>query len=313
MNNILLPVPQYHIAGIGAIGTLLAASACRGGGDVRLILKNEKQLQHYNSVLLRLNTNSLNFSCHPPAVSLECMDEPISFLICCTKAYDVAALLSSLAPCLNPKSIIILLHNGLGVIEELHHRFPGLRFISGVTTLGGYLEQPYTVNAFLQGKTILGATVGTFSTTERNKVSTFFHASSLEYEWAKEVMPFIWDKFAINCSINLLTALYSCTNGHLLAHREQLSCLTHEIVTVLNAYNVAITPEYLFEKVCCVLEYTAANYSSMYQDVKKRRVSEINYLNKYLISLAKQKEMLTPLNSRLVACFDEEFLGNCIV
>ncbi len=295
--------PLWHIAGIGAIGSVIATSFCRGEQSVQLILKNEKQLETYQKSKLTITSDRFKYQCHPFAQLNSSLSEPIGFLICCTKAHDVLPLLKSLKLVLLPESIIILIHNGMGVIEEISAELPHLRIISGITSLGGYLEKPYKVKAFLNSPIYLGETIGHFSSEEIESIKNSFRKSALECEWTESIQSLIWNKFAINCSINILTALFSCKNGMLMQHQELLKQFTQEIAVVLQAYKIPITAEELLRKVDEVIRNTADNYSSMYKDIKNNRLSEIHYLNGRLIQLAEHKNINIPVANRLLHQF----------
>ncbi len=88
----------------------------------------------------------------------------------------------------------------------------------------------------------------------------------------------LWRKLALNCAINPLTVLHDCRNGELLQHREQLSGLCEELVELLEAGGQPAAASDLQGEVLRVIEATAANYSSMYQDVRLGRRTEIAYL-----------------------------------
>lgn len=297
----------WHIAGIGAVGTIIATNFCRANLPVQLILKNEKQLAEYQQSQLTITTDTYNYTCHPQATSASSLHEPIDRLICCTKAYHVSPLLDSLQANLTEESIIILLHNGVGVLDEVRTKWPHLRIISGITTLGGYLEKPYAVQAFLKGSVSLGSTVGNFSKEDIRIVEAAFIQSGLTCVWAEDIQELIWDKFAINCSINILTAVFNCKNGELIKHTKLVQQLTKEIALVLSSYNVPMDAALLFERACKVIENTAQNYSSTFQDVKFKRLTEMDYLNGRLMLLAKQKEIEIPLTEKLLAVFYTRF------
>jgi 2-dehydropantoate 2-reductase len=297
----------WHIAGVGAMGTIIAASFCRGQQTVELILKSEDTVSFYNSFGLRIVADSMQFKCHPKAVAYNSIETPIQRLICCTKAYDVSNLLFSLRDYLTKESIIILIHNGMGVLGEIKMQLPELRIISGITTVGGYLTEPYSVQAFLKGSTILGETLGHFTEEEILNIKEAFNKSSLNLTWTETINELIWDKFSINCSINLLTALFSCKNGELLHHADLLKNVTQEIALILSAYDKDIVADSLFAKVCTVIENTAGNYSSMNQDIKNNRLTEIHYLNAYLLQLAEQKNIPAPLTKDLLTRFYKQF------
>ena len=293
----------WYVAGIGAIGSIIAANLCRGLQPVKLLLKNEEQLEIYRKSQLSITTDSFSYEDHPLACLASTVSQPIRYLICCTKAYDVLPFLKSVSSFLSKKSIIILIHNGIGVIEEVNAEFPYLRIISGITSIGGYLEKPYSVRAFLNSPLYLGETIGHYSSEEISYIKNAFNNSFLELEWTNCIDTLIWNKFAVNCSINILTALFLCKNGLLLQHSELLTQLTQEISIVLQALKVNISSGDLLKNVINAIQNTADNYSSMYKDVMRGRSTEIHYLNCRLIELAQEKNLPTSVNCSLVEQF----------
>lgn len=287
-----------HIAGIGALGSVLAASFCRSDYPIHLLLKKH-QLIVYNESYLTMINGEEKYTCHPPAMDIEHVNEPIDFLICCVKSYDITNVLMQLENRLHQHSIIILIHNGLGIVDEIKMQLPQLRIISGVCTIGAYLEKPFMVHAFLEGKVHLGCILGQFKAQEIEVISTAFQQANLPYQWEDDIEPLIWEKFALNCSINILTALFNCKNGDLLLHGELLEKMTYEIAQVISAYGMSMSGKDLYIKVIQLLKRVGNNYSSTYKDVQHKRRTEIPYLNGYLIKLAQQQQIPTPVNIEL--------------
>ena len=159
------------------------------------------------------------------------------------------------------------------------------------------------MRAFLSGKICLGPMLSSFNKFEKTEISSAFRLAGLLYEWEDDIAAKRWEKFAISCSINLLTVLFNCNNGELLLHREELKEITNEISTILQAYEVEISSRDLLLRVINVIEDTAENYSSMYIDIQNNRKTELHYLNEYLIKLAQEKGIDAPVNRKKV----EEF------
>lgn len=296
--------PTWHIAGIGALGSLIAGSFCHAGHAVNLLLKHENQLTTYRQSTLTVIDDTKTFTCHPPATVIDRLgNEPIHYLICCVKAYEITKLLMHLNNHLSEQSIIILVHNGMGVLAEIKAQLPRLRIVTGISTIGGYLEEPFTVRAFLDGKFHFGSAIGAFSPNEIKTICTLFQKAALPYQWENNINHFMWEKFSLNCSVNILTALFNCKNGDLLTHVESLKMMTQEVAQVIRAYGVALSANDLYLKVTHLLHRVANNYSSMYKDVKNNRPTELRYLNEHLIELAQRKNIATPFNKQLLNQF----------
>lgn len=294
----------WHLAGAGALGSLVTSCFVEANQEVNLILKDENQLALYQQSGLTITAEGNTFRCCPNALDIRHLPHTlIDYLICCVKAYDITPLLLQLKHQLHKNSIIILIHNGLGVLDEIQASLPELRVISGVCTLGAYIECPFTVRAFLEGRLYLGEGAGQFSTHEIDMICTTFQMTKLPFQWERSIKPMAWEKFAINCTINVLTALLSCRNGDLLAHHELLKNMTNEVAQVANSYSVNLSADQLLLKVIRVLKGTSENYSSMYKDVQKKDTTELYYLNEYLIKLAEQKKIPTPINNEMLNKF----------
>jgi 2-dehydropantoate 2-reductase len=55
----------------------------------------------------------------------------------------------------------------------------------------------------------------------------------------------------------------------------------------------------MYQKVITVINKTAENTSSMRQDVLNHRKTEIDYMNGYMIKLARQHSLASPVNAQL--------------
>ncbi len=86
-----------------------------------------------------------------------------------------------------------------------------------------------------------------------------------------------WLKLIINCVINPLTAIYDCENGKLLEGkwRSQIVSLVNEAVAVAETQNVFLDAKMCHREVLRVAQETALNSSSMLQDIKQQRRTEI--------------------------------------
>ncbi|KZT57824.1 hypothetical protein CALCODRAFT_555102, partial [Calocera cornea HHB12733] len=132
------------------------------------------------------------------------------------------------------------------------------------------------------------------------------------YEWLQVKL---MKKLCVNCCVNPLTALMDVTNGELLGSVDAYNLLRmvcHEAWEVFRAHAQAagpptttnlvmanLYPAKLEEEVTRVIGHTAKNFSSMLQDIRNGRVTEIEYMNGYLIRLGRQYGLQTPVNHTL--------------
>jgi len=118
-----------------------------------------------------------------------------------------------------------------------------------------------------------------------------------------------WLKLIINCVINPLTAVHQCANGELLNENWQkiIYSLVAEAVAVAKSQNVSLTTEECYREVLLVAKETALNHSSMLQDVKQQRRTEIQQLTGYLINAGKTAGVATPTHQQLLNQFQQSY------
>ncbi|KAJ1654987.1 2-dehydropantoate 2-reductase (Ketopantoate reductase) (KPA reductase) (KPR) [Dispira simplex] len=160
-------------------------------------------------------------------------------------------------------------------------------------------------------------TSSTLTTSVRTLLSQF-RAIPLGVSWEStfQLQARLWQKLAVNGCINPLTAHFDCLNGALL---DDMRCtsLIHALCTessVIIRHHLDLlwdqkargqwsptdelalidvpllqsqfTPDALVNQVQLVCRQTANNVSSMRQDIRAGRPTEINYINGYLVTLA---------------------------
>uniref|UniRef100_A0A7S0UUX9 2-dehydropantoate 2-reductase n=1 Tax=Polytomella parva TaxID=51329 RepID=A0A7S0UUX9_9CHLO len=118
-------------------------------------------------------------------------------------------------------------------------------------------------------------------------------------------------KLAGNAVINPLTAIFNCRNGDLLRTPSAtllFHSLASEVATIIAAASTAAgeTPvekeayaQSLSASVFKILEITAANRTSMLQDILARRKTEIDFLTGHVLTLAKEKGVKAPISQQL--------------
>ena len=264
---------SWHILGAGSLGMLWAARFASAGMPVRLILRNPQRLREYqNAGGLRLTEAGQTRLYQVPA-ELGSAEDSIDRLLVACKAYDAEAAVAQVADRLKPSSEILLLQNGLGSQQAVASRWPAVRciFVSG--TEGAYREG-FRVTFAGRGQNWLGDPDDPIPPSWLGDLD----AAGIPHQWTHEILARLWHKLALNCAINPLTVLHDCRNGDLLTHRQALDELCAELATLLSANGYPELAASLPDDVLRVVQATAANFSSMHQDVHARRRTEIAYL-----------------------------------
>jgi len=195
----------------------------------------------------------------------------------------------------------------MGTIEQvlpLLGNAQGLWFAS--TTHGVYKSTPLRVVHSGHGKTTFGAinpvaksllaSEQTGQHIESGAISSAIAQMLGPCEVVSDIMPFLWQKLAINLVINSLTAIHNVRNGALAAadFQEMIGKLISEFVAVAKHSGQSFVAEQLQVQIAQVITATAENYSSMLQDVNNGRQLEAAFISGYLLEQGLQHQLDLP-------------------
>ncbi|WP_394561630.1 putative 2-dehydropantoate 2-reductase [Aquipseudomonas alcaligenes] len=280
----------WHILGAGSLGGLWAARLARAGLPVRLILRDQTRLSQYRAAGgLTLVEDGLA-SLHPIPAEVPGSAIPIRRLLLACKAYDAEEAVAELAPRLAPGAEIILLQNGLGSQEAVASRVPRARCVFASSTEGAFRESDFRVVYAGRGQTWLGVPGERRAPDWLEQLQT----AGISHDWSGEILEKLWRKLALNCAINPLTVLHDCRNGGLRDWPDEVAGLCEELTVLLHACGQGAAASDLHQDVLRVIDGTAANFSSMYQDVARGRRTEIGYLLGYALREAQRLQLDLP-------------------
>ncbi len=280
----------WHILGAGSLGSLWACRLARAGKAVRLILRNDQRLRayrHAGGLTLIEQEQAALFAI--PADTPESAG-PVHRLLVACKAYDAAPAITRLLPRLAADAHIILLQNGLGSQEEVAEQVPRARCIAASSTEGAFREADWRVRFAGHGFNWLGDPTNPALPDWFEDLAN----AGIPAQWTVDILTRLWRKLAINCAINPLTVLHDCHNGGLLGHLDQVEALCVELAQLLQRCGQPAAASELGEDVQRVILATAANYSSMYQDVRAGRRTEVHYLLGHACRAAERHGLVLP-------------------
>ncbi|MDN3653147.1 2-dehydropantoate 2-reductase [Thalassotalea ponticola] len=298
------------VLGSGAIGTLISAllvdhqasvgqSNYRHQAAIRLITKEPSAKVHTFSLK--------SLQGEVKSYSIERANEPFlqhcDLLICCVKSYDVVSALRPLMALLSDRCHIVLCHNGMGTLEAINRELKLIQPVYALlTTMAAKrIDRNYTQHTGL-GINNLGHLQG--ATRQPYPSSAVLDAlinALPNTTYCDDIGLKQWQKLAINCAINPLTAIDDICNGKLASAKYQSAikqCLS-EVVCVANRWQINLQLNDLITLVNQVIEQTALNSSSMREDVRHNRRTEIDYITGYICEAGRNAGISTPVNNDL--------------
>ena len=283
--------------GAGAVGSL--AGAMLSGTHEVLLIGREAHVRAINGAGLRVSgLTELRVS--PRASTDPAELAGCEIVLLTVKAYDTAGAAEAVALA-EPRALLVSLQNGLDNGERIAEGAPGMRAALAVTSFGVTFMGPGHVRHAGAGSTQLGR----FTCTEAQAraAAAALTGGGLPVEFKRGMKGHVWLKGVVNHCINPLTVIHRCTNGALLEvpeRYEQMQVLCEEATEVVRAARISMPGGDPFARVEEVARLTAANRSSMLQDIEHGRRTEIDSITGHIIKVGRAHGIEMPLSERVL-------------
>lgn len=266
-------------------------------------------------------------------------------LIVATKAANTLPALVSVRHRLSSCSSVLFCQNGMGIFDELKIRFPFVahvwprgypQYLTAIVFHGVHSQQPFSVVHAGYGKVVVGPIhpltpadpTGTPFLIELLNLST---ALAVVHVSAPELLQTQLQKLVVNSIINPLSVIFNCQNGYLFSNSQEqtinkygfvnadassrlmhllLSEACQVIQSLPEARNLSGKEEIfalprMKEFVIQIADKTSANTSSMLQDFRANRKSEVQYMNGYIVQKGLELGINCEINARVVRIMED--------
>ena len=295
---------KIAIVGAGAMGSLFGTLLAEGGHAVWLFDVWQEHIDAVNQ-----NGVTLEFDGRTRRVRLKATTDPLQIgeaelVLVFVKATQTKSAAKTAARLAGSKGLVMTLQNGMGNAETIAHIITPRRILVGTTAHGATMLGSGSIRHAGTGPT----TVGMWADGEKEfqnarQIADQFTQIGIETTAVKDVRPVIWDKLLVNVGINAITALTGIKNGQILD--LELTCelsraAIEEAASVAQARGIQMRKDpatHVFQ----VAAATAANRSSMGQDVDHGRPTEIEAINGFVVREAESLGISAPVNRTLTA------------
>ncbi len=309
---------EILIAGTGALGTLFAARLSQAGHNVTMLgtwKEGIASLQKDGARIVDSGGNETAFKVHATDDPRECVGAKHALVL--VKAWQTERAARQLSECLADDGLAVTLQNGIGNCETLSQVLNDLateftekkreknsalsevsvakysRVALGSTTTGATLIAPGVARAGGEG-------IVSIQRHEKiNSIESALTSAKFNVHLVEDAQSLVWGKLVINAAINPLTALLRVPNGELLnrpSAREMMARLAREVAEVARAEKITLPfddPVAIAEEVA---RKTAANQSSMLQDVLRNAPTEIDAICGAVVEIGRKHNIETPVN-----------------
>ncbi len=294
-----MPADRVLIAGTGAMACLVGARLARGGTAVTLAGSWRAAITAITEHGLRVHETDDSWLVRVTAVPIDRLAERFPLALVLVKSHQTAALADALTRVLDRSGLAVTLQNGLGNPELLAARLGAERVAAGIAVMGATLVAPGEVR-YVPGRIVLGSSP---ATAERvGQLTALLAGAGIPTVIADDLAAAVWCKLAANCAVNPLTALHGLTNGALLAREDllpQLIAAAREVGMVAAAKGIHL-PRDTVDTALETARVTAANRSSMLQDLERGARTEIDALCGAVVEEGRRLGIAPPVNADLL-------------
>lgn len=295
---------RIAVVGAGAMGSLFGGLLAQGGSDVWLFDPiATDHIRAINDAGLVIESDGTETRTSPHATTRIEDVGPADLVVLFVKApFTERALEGALPAIESDRTWVLSLQNGAGIRDVMRRHVDPSRLLRGTTAHGATFLKPGQIRHAGSGPTRIGPVVEDSDGAFVSRVVETFNRAGIEAERVDDIEKLIWHKLLVNVGINALTALFRVPNGRLLEDPE-LRAIMHgairEGVAVARAYGLDVDEDETIRGVEDVCRRTAANKSSMLQDVETGAPTEIDFINGTIVAHGKRLDVAVPINQLL--------------
>ena len=313
------------VAGAGAIGCFVGGTLAAGGRRVALLVRPrvKTEIERFGLLLTDCDGSERKLSAGQLALSEDpAILHSAGVVLVTVKSADTAAVADRIAQHAPEDAVIVSLQNGVGNVAALRERLGGRRVLAGMV--------PFNVIAMGEGRFHRSTSGDIHIGADAGNTAAALSVPGLAMRPSADITGVQWGKLIINLN-NALSALSDMSLAAQLANREWrklfadqmeegLAVLKAAGITPVSATPIPMNwtptllrlPDMIFNAILGrTMKIDPEARSSMWQDLKQGRKTEIDYLQGAVIALAEQNHVGVPLMRRIVALIREaEAVGN---
>ncbi len=294
------PAMKIVVVGPGAIGCLFAALLKEAGNDVTLLDKEPERARRISQTGIRIEgiggarTVPIAAEADPSVIGAA------DFVCICVKSYDTLSAVKHALPLIGPRTAVVSLQNGLGNAEQIAGVAGAEKVICATTSQGSTSLGAGHVRHAGLAPTFVAPFTGSKRAAEFVKT---LNKSGIEAQLLDNAAAMLWSKAVVNAAINPVTAIWKVPNGQVIERadlRKIAFDAAEEAENVARAKGVSLLFDKAAAEVESVCRKTRDNISSMLQDVRRGRRTEIDAINGVIVKEGRNLGMKAPVNEMLV-------------
>ncbi len=207
----------------------------------------------------------------------------IDAILICTKSYDAVDAATALDQIVPKTTPFVLFQNGLGSQQQIRERISDRAVFAATTTSGANVRRNRQLVLAGDGETIIGPLNLAAKSSGSERILKCLNSDVRHMiAFTEDIESLLWRKLLINCGINAFTAIENVPNGAISStttFQELWPTLLKELRAL--APKAGIEEAEIETLILDVSKATKDNISSMLQDIRAGKATEIEDINGY--------------------------------
>ena len=302
------------IAGIGGVGGYFGgylAKHYEHHSEVEInFMARGAHLEAIKSNGLKVVKGTESFIAKPYLATAEASEIGIAdYILIATKSYDLDNVLDALTPCIDNKTILIPLLNGVDSFARIRQRFPNNTVIEACVYIVSRLTQPGVIENTGNIQKLYFGSADESLKARLNHLALIFQSANIEATLSDKILSVIWEKFIFISPTATATSYFNNSIGEILSDSVKtnvLKALIEELYQLIQLKQITLPDDIVALTLNKLRALPYPTTSSMHSDFKANKsYNELASLTAYVIEEARKyqrdmptyKTLYTALNS----------------
>ncbi|QWE06412.1 ketopantoate reductase family protein [Polynucleobacter sp. JS-JIR-5-A7] len=295
---------KIYVLGAGAVGCYFGGMLARAHHDVTFIARPERATA-LNESGLQMDCKAFHETIAVKASSDLAILSDADLVLLSVKSLDTERTLAEIKSILPSKAVILSLQNGVANIDIATNIFVNPVYAAVVYVAAGMIDQR-TMKHHGRGELLIGDPSNTVPQGDQGllEICKLFEGAKVPCSIAPQIKRDMWLKFLVNCSFNAISGVGQITYGEMVKSPgivKLIEEITKEFLAIAELEDVNITMSEALAANASIASTMATQVSSTAQDLARGKMTEIDFLNGYIVELGKQHGITTPYNESVHA------------
>jgi len=295
---------KIYVLGAGAVGCFFGGMLARAHHDVTFIAR-PKRVEALNESGLEMDCKAFHETVKVIASSDLALLGDADLVLLSVKSLDTEEILTQIKSALPSKAVVLSLQNGVANIEIASKIISNPVYAAVVYVAAGMIGQR-TMKHHGRGELLVGSLGSASPIDDINlqKICKLFDEVGVPCSITPQIKREMWLKFLVNCSFNAISGIGQISYGQMVKSPGTVKLIqeiTKEFLAIAALEDVKISlPEALAAN-DSIAATMVTQVSSTAQDLAKGKLTEIDFLNGYIVQLGKRYGIPMPYNESVYA------------